>query len=132
LRGVRDHGCQALTMWRGQRPGASSSTSIRGSSPLHRWRCATASTAAATRSKAPGVDREVALGGGGTPLHFDEGDRAPAPGDQVDLAARGFHPAPDDAPAVEPQPQRGEALALAPAPFGGFATHEAFNSSARA
>jgi hypothetical protein len=32
------------------------------------------------------VDREVEIGGAVAPFDFDEGDRAPAPRDEVDLA----------------------------------------------
>src|SRR5688572_3104864 len=40
------------------------------------------------------------------PFDLDERDRAAAPGDKVDLAARGLHAPGDNAPALEPQEQR--------------------------
>ena len=57
------------------------------------------------------VDRQRQLLARRAPLDLDEGDRPPAPGDQVDLAARAFHPPRNDPPAVQAQPPTGPALA---------------------
>lgn len=51
-------------------------------------------------------------------LHFDEGDRPAAPGDEVDFATGDARAAVEDAPAVEAQPPGGEAFRLATARFG--------------
>ena len=147
-------------MWRGQRPGASSSTSMRIVSPGRAWRCATASAAAATRRKKQHVDADrvararvpmrdrfdgrgdpaqpVGIDGGiealarGPPLHLDERDRVAAPGDEIDLTARRLQPAGHDSPSLEPKEQRGEPFAAAAATFGNLAFHLARSSSARA
>jgi hypothetical protein len=48
------------------------------------------------------IDRQREFGFGRTPLNFDKRDCPPSPGDQVDLASRGFHALGNDPPALEP------------------------------
>ena len=78
------------------------------------------------------VDRMVEFGGGLAPLDLDEGDDPAAPGHQVYLAARCFHAAREDRPALGLQPERGARFPLAPALFCQLALHSARSSSARA
>ena len=59
---------------------------------------------------------------GGIPLlDLDERQHAPAPGDQVDLAAGDARPPGQYLPAVQPQPPGGDGLGLAAARFGKLA-----------
>ena len=79
------------------------------------------------------VDRKVEVGGAVAPFDLDEGDRAAAPRDKVDLADGDAEPFADDAPAVKAQPPRRAALGLASACFGGGAVQAcSFSVSARA
>ena len=64
---------------------------------------------------------------------LDEGDRPPALGDEVDLAASHLRAPRQDAPAVQAQPPGGDRLGPPPAPFGlGPAQASPPSSSARA
>ena len=98
-----------------------------------------------------GVARSEPLGGGGDPaqpivvkchrcgifggalLDLDEGKSLAAPGDEVDLAASDPRAPRENAPAVEPQPPRGEIFGAAPARFGcGALQRSSANCKARA
>jgi hypothetical protein len=79
------------------------------------------------------VDGEVEVGGAVAPFDLDEGDRAPAPRDKVDLADGDAEPLAQDAPAMEAEPPCGTALGLAATRFGGGAIQAcSFSASARA
>src|SRR3569623_1223115 len=91
------------------------------------------------RGREPGVAAEIVLGRADQPalvhlahrlpgalppatrLHFDEHRSTEALGDQIDLAARRFEAAGDDAVELRLQEQRGQRLAAAALSFGGEA-----------
>jgi len=79
------------------------------------------------------VDGKVEIGGTVAPFNLDEGDRASAPRDEVDLADRNAQPLAQNAPAMKAQPPGRAALGFASAGFGGGAVQAcSFNFSARA
>ena len=93
----------------------------------------------ADRVAGPGKARREALGGGRHPaqaifverhrrcvlggalLDLDEGERTPAPRDQINLAAGNPRAPGEDAPAVESEPPGGDGFGAAAARFGGRA-----------
>ena len=93
----------------------------------------------ADRVAGPGETRREALGGGRHPtqaifverhrrrvlggalLDLDEGERAPASRDQIDLAAGNPRAPGEDAPAVEAEPPGSDGFGAAAARFGGRA-----------
>src|SRR5205085_4760561 len=75
------------------------------------------------------VEGEGGLVRAGPRLHFDEGDRASAAGDEVDLAQWRADPAGEDRPAFEAEPEGGDALGAAAAPLGPPPVH--LSASAR-
>jgi len=79
------------------------------------------------------VDGEVEIGVALPPFDLDEGDRAAAPRDEVDLADRNTEPFAEDTPTMKAQPPGRAALGLASAGFGGGAVQAcSFSVSARA
>lgn len=80
--------------------------------------------------EAAGIDRKIAFLRSRPPFHLNESNGPPAPGDEVDLSARGLQSPTHDPPAVEPQIPRGQRLASPAATFGDCAIY--FSSSARA
>jgi len=83
-------------------------------------------------SQAVRIERQRRLLLAGARLDLDEGEDAPAPGDQVNFAAGDPGAFGEDSPAVQPQPPGGQPLGLAPAPFGELAPVQRPSSSARA
>jgi hypothetical protein len=79
-----------------------------------------------------GIERHGGAIFAGPRLDFDEGDNAPAAGDQVDLAAGDARPLGEDAPAVQPKPPGRQPFGLTPAPLGKLAPAQRLSSSARA
>ena len=83
-------------------------------------------------AQAIGVER---LGGGflgAALLDLDESERAPAPRDQIDLAAGNARALGEDRPAVKPQPPGGDGFGATTALFGPLALQLPTRSSARA
>jgi hypothetical protein len=79
-----------------------------------------------------GVERHRCLVLAGARLDLDEGDNAPAAGDEVDLTARHPRALAEDPPAMQPQPPGRQPLGLAPAPLGKLPPVQRLSSSARA
>ena len=69
-------------------------------------------------AQSPLVEREGGRFFAGPRLDLDEGQRAPAPGNDVDLAAGDASAAREDSPAVEPQVPAGQRLRPAAALLG--------------
>ena len=63
--------------------------------------------------QAPFVNRKVEVGGVCPPFDLDESHQSAAPGNQIDLSARGLHAAGEHPPAFELQVPGGKRLALA-------------------
>ena len=79
------------------------------------------------------IDGKVEIGGAVAPFDLDEGDRAAAPRDKVDLADGNAEALAQYAPAVEAQPPCCTALGAAPACFRRGAVQAcSFSVSARA
>lgn len=66
-------------------------------------------------AQAPLVECEGGSSFGRAGFHFDERQRAPPPGDDVDFAARDTRPASEDAPSVKPQEPAGQRLSASTA-----------------
>jgi len=74
-------------------------------------------------AQAPLVERELRRVHRGARLDLDEGERATTPGDDIHFAAGDPRAPRKNPPAVEPEPEGGEALGAAAASFGGEAIH---------
>lgn len=78
------------------------------------------------------IEREIGSLGCRARLYLDERKDLSAPSDQIDFATRNPGALREDVPAVQPQPQGGEALGVATACLGLLPLHSDASSRARA